>query len=147
MLKDTDLTLRSAHPMHRDTVEDFRLLKAILCFYEHTSEQSDVSWDSEAELSDLEDFPQAEIDAQFDDSDEAERPWTDVATGRRGGRWRKPSSLSSARTTSDSDIGCKQLSTISSASPSRMPQCGAVGADARVAQCSTAVVDARVAQC
>ena len=31
-------------------------------FYKHKSE-SEASWDSENELSDLEDFPQAEIDA------------------------------------------------------------------------------------
>ena len=59
-------------------------------FYEHTPEQSDASWDSEAELSDLEDFPQAEIDAQFDDSDGADSDrcrhgqMSDVVTGRRG---------------------------------------------------------------
>ena len=59
-------------------------------FYEHKSEESEASWDSENELSDLEDFPQAEIDTQFDESEDPERPWTDVVTGRRGGRFRKP---------------------------------------------------------
>ena len=55
-----------------------------LVFYQHDpSELSDVSWDSEAELSDREPFPQAEIDAQVDNSGDDERPWTEVATARR----------------------------------------------------------------
>ena len=39
--------------------------------------------------------------------------WTDVVKCRRGGRWRTPSSLNSAPTTSSSAIGRKYLSTIS----------------------------------
>ena len=56
-------------------------------FYKHDQgglcEPSDVSWDSEAELSDLEPFPQAEIDAQIDNSSDDERPWIEVAMARR----------------------------------------------------------------
>ena len=62
------------------------------------------TWDSEAEF-----------EGMYEDDEfvpEVET-WTDVVKCRRGGRWRTPSSLNSAPTTSSSAIGRKYLSTIS----------------------------------
>ena len=130
MQRDTDSNYHPALPMLRDTEAD----------------QSDVLRVSEAELSDLEEFPQAEIDAQVDDSEDAERPWMEVATGRRGGGWRTPPSCTRTAFKS-SAITTLATTPSTSTSPSRAAQCGAAVADARVAQYSAADADARAAQC